>query len=298
MSAAAAPSRPALQRRVPRCPLAVPVDVTALRSGVPDCIPGRLLDVGEGGVAVALAGELRRGDSVGVEFRLPNTSQSLHAKAVVRHQALLRCGLEFVGLSLEQEAMIRYWVGGSREKRSEIEAAAGSPLPETVEPETARMTPFVQDSPPIPSGRPVLRRLLWLAVAAFVVIGGLGWWQWYRVWQELESQVPATEAVVRRLHPEAPDEVPAGVMEKLLTYKIDPVNPNPARLGREQGVVQLHAVVGQDGNVVDLRPISGPQELAPAAMDAVKRWRYEPYRVNGKTVEVGTTVAVEFRRQP
>jgi len=293
MSAGAASAHPALRRRVPRCPLAVPVDVTALRSGVPECIPGRLLDVGEGGVAVALAAELRQGDSVGVEFRLPNTSQSLHAKAVVRHQTQLCCGLEFVGLSLEQEAMIRYWVGSSREQRAEAQTTTSSPVSERAGPETA---PFAHHPALIGPGRgSILRQVLWLAVVAFVVIGGLGWWQWYRAWRELESQIPASEAVAR---PGVPDEVPAEVMEKLVIYKFEPVYRGPGRLRNVQGVVVLHTVVGQDGGVIDVRPVSGPEELTRAAMDAVKRWRYEPYRVNGQAVEVGTKVAVEFRREP
>ena len=87
-------------------------------------------------------------------------------------------------------------------------------------------------------------------------------------------------------------------MEKLVAYKVEPVYPSPARQGKVHGVVVLHALIGPDGSVLDVRPMSGPQELTPAAMDAVKAWRYEPYRVNGKPVEVGTTVAVEFRREP
>src|SRR5882757_2196575 len=93
-----------IPRRVPRHPVAVPVDLTVLRSGVPDCIPGRSVDVGEGGLAAIVAGELRPGDSVGVEMRLPHANHPLMAKAVVRHQARLRCGLEFVGLSVDQRA--------------------------------------------------------------------------------------------------------------------------------------------------------------------------------------------------
>src|SRR6266849_6797685 len=125
MSAAAAqaPAPTAVRRRVPRYPVAVPVDVTVLRSGVPDTVPGRALDVGEGGVAVVLAGELRPGDSVGVEFRLPNLGLPLQAKAVVRHQASLRCGLEFRGLSPEQQAMIRYWGERAAQNRPSIRSS-------------------------------------------------------------------------------------------------------------------------------------------------------------------------------
>jgi len=56
-----------------------------LRSGAPASIPGRSLDLGEGGVAAVLAAELQLGEWVAVEFQLPNASQSLQTKAVVRH---------------------------------------------------------------------------------------------------------------------------------------------------------------------------------------------------------------------
>ena len=50
------------RRRIPRYPVAIPVDVTVLRSGLPSSIPGRSLDIGEGGVAAVLAAELQTGE--------------------------------------------------------------------------------------------------------------------------------------------------------------------------------------------------------------------------------------------
>jgi protein TonB len=38
-------------------------------------------------------------------------------------------------------------------------------------------------------------------------------------------------------------------------------------------------------------------ELAAAAMDAVKQWRYEPTLLNGVPVEVVTTISVNYRLQ-
>jgi len=119
-AAAQAPVR-TNRRRVARYALAVPADITVLRSGIPDSIPGRSLDIGEGGVAVALAGELRPGDSVGLEFWLPDVALALQAKAVVRHQAQLRCGLQFLGVSREQLAMIQYWMARAQQKPPEIQ---------------------------------------------------------------------------------------------------------------------------------------------------------------------------------
>jgi protein TonB len=83
-------------------------------------------------------------------------------------------------------------------------------------------------------------------------------------------------------------------METLATHKVDPIYPEAARQENVQGVVILDAVIGIDGTVVDLRAISGPDELTPAALDAVKWWRFQPYRVNGQAVEVETRLAVDF----
>jgi protein TonB len=40
--------------------------------------------------------------------------------------------------------------------------------------------------------------------------------------------------------------------------------------------------------------VSGPDALAPAAIDVVKRWKYRPYELNGSVVEVETTVELKF----
>ena len=98
-----------------------PLDVTVLRSGIPDTLPGRSVNLGEGGVAAVLAGELLPGEAVGVEIRLPQAADPLRTRALVRHQDKLRSGLEFVGLSAEQQAAIRD-LGG----RSESGTGTGS----------------------------------------------------------------------------------------------------------------------------------------------------------------------------
>ena len=86
-------------------------------------------------------------------------------------------------------------------------------------------------------------------------------------------------------------------MQKLITHKTEPIYPEAARNANIQGVVVLETVIGPDGNVVDVRAVSGPDELATAAVDAVKWWRFQPYLANGQAVQVKTTLAVEFRRE-
>jgi TonB family protein len=60
--------------------------------------------------------------------------------------------------------------------------------------------------------------------------------------------------------------------------------------------VVLQAVIGREGNILDARSISPDvhQELTKSAIDAVKQWRYEPTLLNGVSVEVVSTVRVNF----
>jgi protein TonB len=54
-------------------------------------------------------------------------------------------------------------------------------------------------------------------------------------------------------------------------------------------------IVDKDGSVVSVRPLNGPEVLARAAIDALRWWKFEPYRVNGVPMVVETTLAMEFK---
>jgi TonB family protein len=281
-------------RRVPRFPLAVPADVTVLRSGIPYSIPGRSVTIGERGVGLVLAGELHPGDSVGIEFRLPNTGGPFRLKAVVRYQALLHCGLEFVNLTSEQQTLIEHWT--RRKSFADSTAAVATTL--ASQSEVVHAQSLAAPSQVIRqkiSGRktvrPMLRSTAWFAVVGTILLATIGWWHWRQAWGELESQIPPSQKAAQ--HP--PAYVPAEVMEKLLIHKIEPIYPDAARQAKVEGIVILDAVIGRDGTVVDVHPMSGPDELSPAAVDAVKWWRFQPYQANGQPVEVETRLAVEFR---
>jgi periplasmic protein TonB len=58
--------------------------------------------------------------------------------------------------------------------------------------------------------------------------------------------------------------------------------------------VVLQAQISKDGAIENLRLVSGHPMLAPAAIEAVKQWRYKPYFLNGEPVEVETQVTVIF----
>jgi protein TonB len=76
-----------------------------------------------------------------------------------------------------------------------------------------------------------------------------------------------------------------------------PVYPPLAKAARVQGTVSFQAVIGTDGTVRNLQLISGPPLLVQAAMMAVQQWVYEPTLLNGKPVEVITTIDVNFTLQ-
>jgi protein TonB len=88
--------------------------------------------------------------------------------------------------------------------------------------------------------------------------------------------------------------VSQGVSAGLLVRKVNPNYPPLARQARIQGQVLLQAEISKDGSIQNLRLISGHPMLAPAAIEAVKQWKYKPYLLNGEPVEVETQVQVNF----
>src|ERR1700720_1568008 len=88
--------------------------------------------------------------------------------------------------------------------------------------------------------------------------------------------------------------VSQGVSAGLLVRRFQPTSPPLARQARIQGQVVLRAVISKDGSIENLSLVSGHPMLAPAAIDAVKQWKYKPYLLNGEPVEVDTEVLVNF----
>ena len=92
----------------------------------------------------------------------------------------------------------------------------------------------------------------------------------------------------------APLQVPPENVQPLLIRRVAPAYPPLARQARIQGTVVLQIVINKSGEVSDLKLYSGHPMLAPAAIEAVKQWRYRPYEQDGQPVEIQTTVQVNF----
>jgi TonB family protein len=88
--------------------------------------------------------------------------------------------------------------------------------------------------------------------------------------------------------------ISAGEMQGLLSQKAEPIYPPHAEFLGISGTVVLEALISDSGHILQLRVVSGPRELQQAALDAVHTWVYKPYLLNGKPVEVNTTINVIF----
>lgn len=85
--------------------------------------------------------------------------------------------------------------------------------------------------------------------------------------------------------------------QRKLIHSVRPKYPDVARHAGIEGAVRLRAIIDKDGTVQDVKVLSGPPVLAQAATEAVRQWRYQPTLMDGKPVNVVTTVTVEFKLQ-
>jgi protein TonB len=78
----------------------------------------------------------------------------------------------------------------------------------------------------------------------------------------------------------------------------NPLYPEAARRARIQGVVVLECVIGKTGSVQSVKVLRGlPLGLTESAVDAVKKWKFEPSTLNEKPVEVLYILTVRFNLQ-
>lgn len=105
---------------------------------------------------------------------------------------------------------------------------------------------------------------------------------------QASSSHPTEDSSVKKIR------VSSGVAEGQLIHKVNPIYPPEAKRKGIEGTVLLRATIGRDGVMKNVKLISGPPELADAAIGAVQQWRYRPYLLQGSPVEVETTVKITF----
>ena len=82
--------------------------------------------------------------------------------------------------------------------------------------------------------------------------------------------------------------------ESKIIRKIQPAYPADAADLRIQGVVKLSVTIGTDGRIEHMKVLSGHPLLTPAAMQAVRRWVFEPFGTDDQPVRVITEIDVPF----
>lgn len=98
--------------------------------------------------------------------------------------------------------------------------------------------------------------------------------------------------------PEGPIQVGGDVKAPVKIYDPKPSYTEIARKARIQGIVIVQAVVDKDGNVVDAKILKGlPMGLDQEALNAIRKWRFEPATLNGKPVDVYYNLTVNFTLQ-
>ena len=106
----------------------------------------------------------------------------------------------------------------------------------------------------------------------------------------LENWLVSLEVAFRGGLREDPDEF----QKRIISRRI-PAYPAIAQKAGLQGFVKLQVRVMKDGSVEVQKLLEGDPTLADAAISAVKQWRAKPILINGKPVEVISTVTFNFQ---
>jgi periplasmic protein TonB len=74
--------------------------------------------------------------------------------------------------------------------------------------------------------------------------------------------------------------------------------PRYSRAGHRYGsaeTIKVRTTIGQLGQVLNVKLVSGSNSLLPATMSAVRQWRYRPTLLNKRPVQVQQDVTIEFQ---
>ena len=108
------------------------------------------------------------------------------------------------------------------------------------------------------------------------------------------TAVPAAPLVPEQVRPRAPIRVGGKLRPPKLLVQVQPEYPAIARQAHIQGVVTIDAILDEEGNVVEMKIVSGQPLLYQAALEALAKWKYEPVYLNDLPIVVELLVNVTF----
>jgi TonB family protein len=109
-----------------------------------------------------------------------------------------------------------------------------------------------------------------------------------RAWSDEYSKDELPPGVPRRVR------VQSRILTGAMIHQVLPVYPWQAKKAHIEGLVIFNALISREGRIEGLRLISGDSPFVKPAIGAVRQWRYEPYLLNGESVEVDTQIEVHF----
>jgi hypothetical protein len=93
----------------------------------------------------------------------------------------------------------------------------------------------------------------------------------------------------------APVHQPARLQAGELVSFVWPRYPGPGDRHGSAETVKVRTTIGEHGQVLDVKHVSGSSSLLPAAVSAVRLWRYKPTLLNSRPVQAQEDVTIEFR---
>lgn len=111
----------------------------------------------------------------------------------------------------------------------------------------------------------------------------------------LQENVKNFQPIAPATGPRRPVRVGGNIKPPIGVYSPQPIYPPLARQAKIQGQVLINAIIDAQGNVVEMKVVSGHALLINSALEAVSRWRYQPTILNGEPVAVELIVTVHFR---
>jgi protein TonB len=85
-------------------------------------------------------------------------------------------------------------------------------------------------------------------------------------------------------------------MKKAVVTRVNPEFPAVARQLRLAGRAELDVYVTPDGDVDKVQPLNGNPVFTNCAVAAVKKWKFAPFKADGKPTRAVGTVAFDFRQ--
>ena len=127
-------------------------------------------------------------------------------------------------------------------------------------------------------------------VACFLI--GLSWG--WKLTDPMTDSVKGKVTLISTIPTASPQVSLSHLVEGTLVHRVDPTYPEDALQRRIQGQVVLDTRIGKDGFVYDAKVIRGEFTLSQAALGAVRQWRFTPYMMNKKPVDLAAQVTLEF----